>query len=162
VKKSISYSKNEELTFYVKEVMSSRYSRRKKIDYPTFLNDKFLVARAVKRGVPFDLFEEIKSNAPFSDQQWSEYLHINIRTLQRYNKEKDHVFKPLQSEKIFELAEVIHTGYKVFDSPEDLSTWLNSPSLALGNIKPVSLLDSSYGIDLVLAELNRIEYGVFA
>ena len=102
-----------------------------------------------------------RSNSPFDDQQWSSFLNINVRTLQRYKKENDHVFKPIQSEKIFELAEVINTGYEIFDTPEDFNIWLNSPSVALGNEKPIDLLDSSYGKDLVLAELNRIEYGIF-
>ena len=129
--------------------------------YGTFLQDKLLVAHAVKKGVTSVLFTEIKNNSPFDDQQWSDFLNINIRTLQRYKKEDDHVFKPIQSEKIFELAEVVNLGYEVFDTPEKFNIWLNSPSLALGNEKPINLLDTSYGKDLILAELNRIEYGVF-
>lgn len=111
--------------------------------------------------MPAILFKEIKSNSPFDDEQWSNFLHINIRTLQRYKGEKSHVFKPNQSERIFELAEVISTGYEVFDNADDFNLWLNFPSPALGNQKPIELLDTSYGKDLVLAELNRIEYGIF-
>ncbi|ACF15128.1 conserved hypothetical protein [Chloroherpeton thalassium ATCC 35110] len=133
----------------------------KEITYQVVLADKLLVAHAVKRGVPGVLFEEINTNSPFDDRWWSSFLNINIRTLQRYRKAKDHIFKPIQSEKIFELAEVINLGNEVFDSPEQFNSWLNMPSPALGNEKPIDLLDTSYGKDLVLAELNNIEYGIF-
>lgn len=152
---------NEELKIYAKEFARARDIKPKDINYQVFLQDKLLVAHAVKKGVTSVLFEEIKKNSPFDDRQWSDFLNINVRTLQRYKKAQDHVFKPIQSEKIFELAEVINMGYEVFDSSENFNIWLNSPSTALGNEKPVNLLDTSYGKDLVLAELNRIEHGIF-
>lgn len=150
-----------ELRSYVSDVLPLEYKQRKNINYTSFLSDKFMVLSAVQKGVTSNLFQEIRSNSLFNDQQWSDFLHINIRTLQRYNKEKAHVFKPLQSEKIFEMAEVMNTGFEVFDTPEQFDIWLNSPSVALGNEKPINLLHSSFGIDLVLAELSRIEHGVF-
>lgn len=152
---------NEKLQAYAKKFSRAKHLKSKKVSYGAFLQDKLLVTHAVKQGVTMALFEEIKANSLFNDQQWADFLTINVRTLQRYKKEKQHVFKPMQSEKIFELAEVLDTGYKVFDSGEDFNIWLNSPSVALGNEKPMNLLDTSYGKDLVLAELNRIEYGIF-
>ncbi|MFW5759752.1 MAG: antitoxin Xre/MbcA/ParS toxin-binding domain-containing protein [Cyclobacteriaceae bacterium] len=152
---------NQELKKYIKEMPRAQLLQEPAITYGNVLQDKMLVARAVKQGVTGLLFEEIKSNSPFSEQQWSYFLNINIRTMQRYKSNHSHIFKPIQSERIFELAEVVNTGDKVFDSRENFNIWLNSPSLALGNEKPIDLLDSSYGKDLVLAELHRIEHGVF-
>lgn len=152
---------NNALRIYSQSLEGFDEANEPSISYKSFLEDKFLVANAVKKGVTTNLFEEISSNAPFDDQQWSDFLNINLRTLQRYKKESDHVFKPIQSEKIFELAEVINVGHHVFDSPEDFNIWLNSPSVAMGNCKPIDLIGTSYGKDLALAELNRIEYGVF-
>lgn len=152
---------NEELKVFIKTFRRGKDMKSNEITYPRVLSDKLLVAKAVKRGVTNVLFKEIKTNSPFDDVQWSTFLGINIRTLQRYRKEKDHVFKQIQSEKIFELAEVVSMGNIVFDTPEHFTIWLNSPSLALGKNKPIDLLDNSYGKDIVLAELNRIEHGIF-
>ncbi|WP_341225484.1 antitoxin Xre/MbcA/ParS toxin-binding domain-containing protein [uncultured Arcticibacterium sp.] len=152
---------SNELKTFIKHFERGKGIKATEVTYSRFLSDKLLVAKAVKRGVPTVLFSEIKSNSPFNDIQWSAFLDINIRTLQRYRKEEGHVFKQIQSEKIFELAEVVDLGNKVFDSPEDFTIWLNTPSLALGKNKPIDLLDTSYGKDIVMAELNRIEYGVF-
>ncbi len=67
----------------------------------------------------------------------------------------------IHTEKIIELAEVTNFGKKVFDSNEQFYLWLNTPSFALGNLKPAKLLKDSYGKELVMAELNRIEQGIF-
>ena len=154
---ALTNKENQTLIGYAKTLLDSKSV----ISYPLFLQDKFLVAYAVRKGVTMALFKEIENNSPFDDQQWAAFLNINLRTLQRYKKNLNHIFKPIQSEKIFELAEVVHKGCEVFDSPEDFNLWLRSPSVALGNEVPINLLDTSYGKDLVLSELNNIEYGIF-
>ncbi len=152
---------NKELKVFIKTFKRGETFKKDDITYLQVLKDKLLISRAVKRGVTSQLFNEIKLNSPFDDKQWSNFLNVHIRTLQRYKVEKDHIYKPLQSERIFELAEVISMGDLVFDSPDDFRIWLITPSMALGREKPINLLDNSYGKDLVIAELNRIEYGIF-
>lgn len=155
------YQVNEVLVGYIKTFKRAKNIAPQNISYATVLNDKLLVAMAIRKGVTNPLFYEIKTNSPFNETQWSEFLNINLRTLQRYKNDENHIFKPLQSERIFELAEVVSVGNDIFDSPEYFQLWLNSPSVALGNEKPIDLLDSSYGKELVLNELNRIEHGIF-
>ena len=73
----------------------------------------------------------------------------------------DFVFKPLQSEKIIELAEVTALGNAVFDSQQQFYLWLITPSFALGNMQPIELLKDSYGKEMVVNELNKIDNGIF-
>jgi putative toxin-antitoxin system antitoxin component (TIGR02293 family) len=82
--------------------------------------------------------------------------------LQRYKNEQDVLFNPIHTEKILELTEVTNMGVSIFDDLASFHEWLNTSSLALGNNKPAELLQDSYGKELVLAELNRIEHGIFA
>ena len=80
----------------------------------------------------------------------------------RNSREKeDFIFKPLQSEKILELAEVTSLGNDVFDTEEQFYLWLNTPSFALGNLQPIELLKDSYGKEMVVNELNKIDQGIF-
>lgn len=81
---------------------------------------------------------------------------------QRHQNDPNYHFKPIHTEKIIELVEVTHFGEEVFDFAEQFYLWLNTPSLALGNIKPAELLKDSYGKDLVMGELNRIDHGIFS
>jgi len=53
-------------------------------------------------------------------------------------------------------------GKEVFNDIANFQSWLSTPSHALGNVKPIELLDTSYGIEIVKSELHAIEYGVFA
>ena len=50
----------------------------------------------------------------------------------------------------------------VFGNIENFSQWLNSKNIALGGVKPISLLDNTFGIMLLKDQLIRIEHGVLA
>lgn len=121
-----------------------------------------LIIHSIRKGLSYRFFSYIKEITPFTEKDWSEYLNVSIRTLQR-NKNEDHFFfKPIHSEKIIELAEVTNFGVQIFDSVDQFYVWLNTPSFALGKLKPSELLKDSYGKELVMAELNRINHGIFA
>jgi uncharacterized protein (DUF2384 family) len=60
------------------------------------------------------------------------------------------------------MAEVTQAGLEVFDNLNTLKLWLNTPNFALGSLLPIELLKDSYGKDLVLAELIRINHGILA
>lgn len=141
---------------------TERFGTSEKITYRKVLKDKLLVAKAVKSGVPYAVWEEVKSNSIFDDKDWARLLGINIRTLQRHKNQKGFKFQTLQGEKVFEVAEVMNLGREVFNDNGKFYSWLNTPSFALGNVKPIELLDTSFGIEIVKSELYAIEYGVFA
>jgi len=124
--------------------------------------NKLLITKLIKKGLPFKAFIEIQERAPFTEDDWAHYLDISQKTLYRIKKNEDHVFKAVHTEKILELVEVTHLGLDVFGSMENFYTWLNATSIALGNMKPSELLSDSYGKELVMAELNRIDQGIFA
>ena len=59
------------------------------------------------------------------------------------------------------MAEVTNFGGEVFDNNDNFYTWLTTISIALGSMKPIELLKDSYGKEMVMEELNRIDHGVF-
>ena len=70
--------------------------------------------------------------------------------------------KGTQSEKIIEVAEVTNVGLDVFGDMEKCELWLDTPNFSLGNLKPLELLSDSYGKEMVISELTRINYGILA
>ncbi|MEC3967033.1 type II RES/Xre toxin-antitoxin system antitoxin [Flagellimonas halotolerans] len=136
--------------------------KAKNITYSDFFENKMLIIRAIREGLPYKLFSEIKEITPFTEDDWAEYLNLSKKTLQRHSNDANYLFKPIHTEKIIELAEVTNFGNEVFDSAEQFYLWLNTPSYALGNLKPAELLKDSYGKELVMGELNRIDQGIFA
>ena len=133
----------------------------KKISYNDFLSNKMLIVHSIRKGISFSFFNKIRNNSPFTDIEWADFLNISTKSLQRYKNEKRFVFKPIHSEKIIELAEVTNFGNTVFDTTKDFYSWLDTTSIALGSMKPLELLKNSYGKEMVMEELNRIDQGVF-
>lgn len=148
---------NEALTVYARDLgRSSRFS------FPDFFADKMLLIKAIKEGLPFKIFSQIQSFVRFPDSDWAAFLDISLKSLQRYRDDKNFRFKSIHSEKILEIAEITQFGIEVFGSFEKFEKWLHFPSYALGGYKPVELIADSYGKELVMAELNAIEHGIFA
>ena len=132
------------------------------INFSNFFENKMLVIKAIRFGIPQNVFEKIQQITPFSEIDWAEYLDVSKKTLQRHRNDKYYSYKSIHTEKILELAEVTLFGKSVFDTKEQFYLWLNTPSYALGHLKPSELLKDSYGKELVMRELNNIEHGVFA
>ncbi len=85
---------------------------------------------------------------------------MSYKSMQRHKTHKTR-FKPAHAERILELTEVMIMGDEVFDDTKQFRHWLHTKSYALGSLTPVDLLSSSYGKELVLSELVRIDEGIF-
>lgn len=133
---------------------------KSKITFEEMLHNKLFLVHAIRKGIPYALFELIAADSPFTLDDWISFLDISLKTLQRY-KADGRDFKPMQSEKILEIAEVTQFGLEVFGDLEMFRLWLNTPSIALGKMKPIELLADSYGKEMVMTELVHIEYGIF-
>jgi putative toxin-antitoxin system antitoxin component (TIGR02293 family) len=115
----------------------------------------------IRQGIKFALFISLAEKSPFSLTEWSGFLHISERTMQRYKKEKKS-FDPIYSEKILEVTMLCKYGAEVFGDNNKFNTWLETKNIALGGVKPKDLLDNTFGIGMVKDELTRIEYGLLA
>ena len=67
-----------------------------------------------------------------------------------------------QTEKAVDLARLYSRGAEVFGNPDAFEEWIDSTVMALGNKKPKDFLDTSWGIEMLMEELGRIEHGIFA
>jgi putative toxin-antitoxin system antitoxin component (TIGR02293 family) len=124
------------------------------------LSNKISVLDAIEEGLPYDSFKLISENTPFPEKFWADALGLSTKSLDRYKKLRKR-FKPLQSEKILEVAETYNLGQSVFNDDEKLSLWLNTPNFALGSKKPIDLIKTSYGKEMVITELTNIDQGIF-
>lgn len=134
-------------------------SQERNITYSDFLSNKMLMIFIIRQGVPYSLFNLIQDFTPFTEDNWADFLDISTKSLHRY-KQTSRSFKPIQSEKIIEMAEVTKVGLDVFGEMEKFKLWLETPNFSLGNLKPIELLKDSYGKELVICELTRINYGI--
>lgn len=159
--KSIEERLGKEITTFLKHshVENIHYKIKKSYTYADFLSDRMLIIIAIRAGIPYSIFNLIQNYTPFTENDWANFLDISTKSLHRYKQELKN-FKSIQSEKIIEMAEVTKAGLDVFDDMEKLKLWLNTPNYSLGNLKPVELLKDSYGKEMVMGELTRINYGI--
>ena len=111
-------------------------------------------------GLPRQSLDNLMEKTGMSVYEMANILNTTDRTLRRY--EADVKLNREQSERLVELAQLYVQGEKVFGDPEVFKSWMESEIPALGNKTPKSFLDTSLGINMLLDELTRIEYGVFA
>ena len=85
-------------------------------------------------------------------------LEISPKTLLSYRNSKKDL--PLRIfEHILKLEQLFEKGIELFETSEKFIQWLKSDSFGLGYTKPISLINSISGIDIVMEELVRIEFG---
>jgi putative toxin-antitoxin system antitoxin component (TIGR02293 family) len=123
--------------------------------------DVLYLINAARKGIGYSRFAAMAKAFPFSMSDWSEFLHISGRTLQRYSKEVK-VFDQVSSEKIIEITLLYQEGIEVFGSKKKLDFWLGIPNVALGGVMPKELFDSSLGLQLIRNEFVRIAHGILS
>lgn len=124
--------------------------------------DTWQSIKIIEKGITLKVFQEIQQVVPLNQGEWADILGLSEKSLERYEKDINFSFKPIHSERILGVLEVIVEGYKVFESKNDLYKWLHSSILSLQNRRPIDLLRDSYGRSMVLETLNRIEHGIIA
>mgnify|MGYP003138142386 CR=1 FL=1 len=135
------------------------------VDFATFeWNDDYrghTLVRVIRHGIDYGVFEKMAKPMPFEQEEWATILNTTTRTLDRYKKEHKS-FKSQQTERIIEIKQLYQKGVDVFGDKDNFDAWLETENLSLGRIRPVSLLDTSVGINMVKDELGRIEHGILA
>ncbi len=119
------------------------------------------LVNAVRKGISYKSFDKLTKRVPFLAKEWARFLNISTKTLERH-KEEQRDFKPVQGEKIVLIYQLMLYGYEVFEDWDNFFHWIKERNVALGNEKPMNLLDTNIGIDIIKKELGRIEHGILA
>jgi putative toxin-antitoxin system antitoxin component (TIGR02293 family) len=118
------------------------------------------ILNLTRQGLPKHTLMQMAKNISITQQELSDIMHISERTLQRY--EDADVIKTEYSEKAIALARLYDRGVEVFGSIDKFKIWIRTPSVIFKGEAPLSLLDTSFGFNMILDELGRIEHGIFA
>jgi len=113
-----------------------------------------------RHGVRKSSLTSLASYLGVTMEKMSSLVHSSHRNIQR--KDEDELLDTLKTEKVLELAAFIKRGIDVIGTEDAFKEWVHSPILALGNRKPVDFLDTTFGIQMVLKVLGRLEQGIFS
>ena len=85
-------------------------------------------------------------------------------SLRTYQRRKGSPQKPLsqeQSERTWKFAEILAKASAVLGSQEDAEHWLKSPAMGLNQQRPIDLLATRAGAEIVEKFLKQLEYGIY-
>jgi putative toxin-antitoxin system antitoxin component (TIGR02293 family) len=112
-------------------------------------------------GVPasaiFDLIQLTHLNKSF----FAGMLNLSTKTLDRYRQGEKRL-NPASSELMLKLFSLFKKGEHIFGNSTEFQHWIEKPAYGLAYKVPKELMQTSAGIDLIIDELIRIEYGDLA
>lgn len=126
------------------------------IDEP--LDDPGLI-EITRRGLPSHALDTLAGQLGVTENEMSRFLHVSHHTLVR-NRGK--ILDKHLSDHLISVGKVFARCVELFRSTDYGSRWLKSPLLALGNVRPLDLLDATTGVTMVMNVLGRIEQGVYS
>jgi len=120
--------------------------------------------RLLLDGLPGRAFRHLVDNLTVLDVDASleKAMGMSLRTYQRRKAAPAKPLNPEQSGRAWKFAEILGGATEVFGSQDDAEQWLERPAIGLDRQRPIDLLATPAGIELVEDHLNRIRYGVYA
>ncbi|MFC4726178.1 antitoxin Xre/MbcA/ParS toxin-binding domain-containing protein (plasmid) [Glycocaulis abyssi] len=115
--------------------------------------------RAIAEGLPLASFIAMLTHVP-SREDVEFVTGLNKRAFQRLKSHSKRL-SPDQSGNLWSFARILATATDVLGSREDALQWLKRPSMALDNERPIDLIRTPAGSQLLEAHLRRLEYGVY-
>jgi putative toxin-antitoxin system antitoxin component (TIGR02293 family) len=94
------------------------------------------------------------------EQSIQRVIGVSLRTLQR-RKEDPKALSEEQGGRTWKFAELLAQATRVFGSQEEAERWLKSSVTPLNGRKPIDLLSTPTGVELVENLLTQLEYGVY-
>jgi putative toxin-antitoxin system antitoxin component (TIGR02293 family) len=87
---------------------------------------------------------------------------MSVRTFQRRKDMPAKLLSQEQSGRTWKFAEILAKATDVLGSQDEAEQWLERPAIGLDRRRPIDLLATPAGVELVEQHLTRLEYGVYA
>lgn len=127
---------------------------------PLFEENSSIISNA-QNGLPISAVSDFSLLSNKSQKEIAALIHTTPKTLQNYASSSKKL-PTLQSELLLKLFALYGEGLEVFADVENFNDWLRKPAFGLYNEIPETLLSTSTGINEVVDELIRIQYGDLA
>ena len=86
---------------------------------------------------------------------------MTLRTLQRHKVNPAKPLSPQQSGRAWKFAEILARVTAALGSGVAAEEWFERPAIGLNRRRPIELLSTPAGVEMVESYLTRIEYGVY-
>jgi putative toxin-antitoxin system antitoxin component (TIGR02293 family) len=158
--------------------MASSTAKRRQADDPFSRVTAVLGGESVRIHSAIELHERIAEGLP---REWAVHLvsslhdikfdeglralNMSSRTWHRIKAAKSERDKRLdidQSARVWNLAEILARAQEVLGGREEAEQWLSRRAIGLDSRRPIDLMATQQGSDLVKTLLEQMEHGVYA
>ena len=138
--------------------------------------EQILGTKALRIQGPIDLHERIVKGLPqrtmvtlvkgfrlIKQEESFRALNLSSRTWHRIKADKQQSL-PMnsdQSARVWNMAEVLSKAEDVFGGRNEAEQWLSAPATGLNSRRPIELMASPQGAELVKTFLDQMAYGVY-
>jgi putative toxin-antitoxin system antitoxin component (TIGR02293 family) len=113
----------------------------------------------LRRGLPRAALIKLVDNLHVIQvDEASEALGMSVRTLQRHKNTPVVRLDVQQSGRTWKFAEILAKATHVLGSQDEAEQWLRRPAIGLDQQRPIDLLTTPAGVQLVEDYLGRLEY----
>jgi putative toxin-antitoxin system antitoxin component (TIGR02293 family) len=113
-------------------------------------------------GLPGEALTYLERSLKFLDAAaFEKAIGMSVRTVQRRKADPSQALNTEQSNRTWKFAEILAKASEVFGSQRDAEEWLSEPAIGLDGRRPIDLLATAAGTELVEVYLGQIEYGVY-
>lgn len=123
------------------------------------------VHELILTGIPGTALERLVKQLPaisYDSDAFEKAFGMSERTYQRHKADRTKVLSPEQSSRTWNFARLLAKAAAVLGSQAEAETWMLQPALGLEGRRPIDLLATAAGSDLVREYLERLDYGVYA
>jgi len=126
------------------------------------LASKADVHYAIVKGVPYaSLVFLVDHVTDVIEEDVAKVLGVSTRTLRRQTETPEKQMPPDIASKAWLLAETLAKATPIFGGREAAEQWMSRAAVGLNGQRPIDLLQTVQGAELVNDFLTRLEYGVY-
>jgi putative toxin-antitoxin system antitoxin component (TIGR02293 family) len=124
--------------------------------------NKSEVHSTIVDGVPFGSLIFFVSNVKgLAEEDVVKVLGISTRTLRRQSETPEKSMPADLASKAWLFAETLAKATEIFGTKDEAERWMSRPAMGLDGQRPIDLLQTVQGTELVNDFLVRLEYGVY-
>ena len=126
------------------------------------VTSKSEVHSAIVRGIPFGSLMYLAKNVTWLEEvDFVKVLGISARTLRRQSETLEKSMPADLASKTWLFAETLARATDIFGGKEEAERWMSKPAMGLDGQRPIDMLQTVQGAELVNDFLGRLEYGVY-
>jgi putative toxin-antitoxin system antitoxin component (TIGR02293 family) len=117
----------------------------------------------ILQGIPGQALEKLISHLIVieANEAFGTALGMSERTFQRHKADRSRTLSTEQSSRAWNFARILTKATSVFGTQEEAEKWMIEPAMGLNRWRPIDLLATAAGSELVEQFLERIDYGVY-